>query len=42
MKTLDAFENTKDHSGRRFHAIAFSRRGARAGADFPGKAERIA
>jgi hypothetical protein len=42
MKTLDAFENTKDHSGHRFDAIAFRRRGVRAGATFPGEDERIA
>jgi hypothetical protein len=42
MKTLDAFENTKDHSGHRFYAIAFKRRGVRAGANTPGEDERTA
>jgi hypothetical protein len=42
MKTLDAFENTKDHSGHRFYAIAFSYRGVRAGANIPGEDETAA
>jgi hypothetical protein len=42
MKTLDAFEDTKDHSGRRFDAAVFSRRGVRAGANIPGEDEKIA
>jgi hypothetical protein len=42
MKTLDAFENTKDHSVHRFDAITFRRRGVCAGEAFPGEAAGIA